>query len=277
MKTYLINYANAKFENIRKLNTWTGKYIAGFDKVIEYRPEDIDFNFKENNKKILKYERGNGLWLWKPYFCLKTLETMQEGDILFYCDSGAFFIRSISSVLNNMKDDILVFELPLIEKQWTKGNVINELVNQENLRKSILESKQILATFFAVKKTRRTVNFIQTWLKNCCNEELLSPESCICEDDIYIAHREDQSIFSIMCKKEGIIPHKDISQFGKYPEGYKYPNYIFISNNSAEDEVPILILHRKTKFLWKHFTKLVLISVLPKKNLQNYLKPSDVR
>ena len=59
MKKVLINYANERFESVRKVNTWTGMHVAGFDKVIEYTPEQIDSVFFEKNKEILEQKRGN--------------------------------------------------------------------------------------------------------------------------------------------------------------------------------------------------------------------------
>lgn len=37
----LINYADKQYEPARKWNTLTGRYIARFDKVYEYTPNDI--------------------------------------------------------------------------------------------------------------------------------------------------------------------------------------------------------------------------------------------
>lgn len=64
----LINYADKQYEPARKWNTLTGRYIARFDKVYEYTPNDIDQSFAKLHHDILSQKRGNGLWLWKPYF-----------------------------------------------------------------------------------------------------------------------------------------------------------------------------------------------------------------
>ena len=88
----LINYADKQYEPARKWNTLTGRYIARFDKVYEYTPNDIDQSFAKLHHDILSQKRGNGLWLWKPYFVNKALSDCSDGDIIFYCDSGSFFI-----------------------------------------------------------------------------------------------------------------------------------------------------------------------------------------
>lgn len=88
----LINYADKQYEPARKWNTLTGRYIARFDKVYEYTPNDIDQSFAKLHHDILSQKRGNGLWLWKPYFVNKVLSNCSDGDIIFHCDSGSFFI-----------------------------------------------------------------------------------------------------------------------------------------------------------------------------------------
>ena len=82
----LINYADKQYEPARKWNTLTGRYIARFDKVYEYTPNDIDQSFAKLHHDILSQKRGNGLWLWKPYFVNKALSDCSDGDIIFYCD-----------------------------------------------------------------------------------------------------------------------------------------------------------------------------------------------
>ena len=89
----LINYADKQYEPARKWNTLTGRYIARFDKVYEYTPNDIDQSFAKLHHDILSQKRGNGLWLWKPYFVNKVLSNCSDGDIIFYCDLGSFFIE----------------------------------------------------------------------------------------------------------------------------------------------------------------------------------------
>ena len=79
----LINYADKQYEPARKWNTLTGKYIAKFDKVYEFSPHDIDPSFAILYHDILSQKRGNGLWLWKPYFVNKVLENCITETLYF--------------------------------------------------------------------------------------------------------------------------------------------------------------------------------------------------
>src|SRR6476661_7378060 len=95
----LLNFANEPYRESQRLNTQTGREIAGFDEVISYGPEDLPWDFSRQNAHILNQRVGAGYWLWKPYFVLRTLEELAEGDILFYCDAGSYFISSIEPLI----------------------------------------------------------------------------------------------------------------------------------------------------------------------------------
>lgn len=264
-KTVLINYADQGFARAQHLNTWAGKHLGKFDQVIEYCPEKIDKEFYTANRDVLSIKRGAGEWLWKPYIILKTLKDMNEGDFLFYCDSGAFMIRSCQYLFESMKDsDLWVSNIPLIEKQWTKPAVISEM--GASGREDILNSNQIQGGFVAVRKSPFTVDFIAEWLSKCCNARLLLPLSENEEKGECISHREDQSILSILCKLYGIRPHRDPTQYGRIPEKYRCNNALFSIPDQTEDTYPVLILlHRTGSCELKVICKQWLNTVLPKK------------
>ena len=98
-KIVLVNYANKLFSRAQKKNAESGLNIGGFDQIISYSPTDIDQDFYIKNRKILNQKKGNGYWIWKPYFIKKTLEKLNYGDYLFYCDSGSYFIDSIRNLI----------------------------------------------------------------------------------------------------------------------------------------------------------------------------------
>lgn len=262
----LINYADEKYSQTRKWNSLTGKYIAKFDKIIECSPDKIDYQFKENNKNIFKENRGNGLWLWKPYFINKIIEEYKDGDIVFYCDSGAFFIRSPKNIIKNItsKEPIFVCDIPLIESCFTKPLCFEKMNCNEKCYK---ESNQIISTYFIFQINSFTKKFMKEWLECCCNYELLRPEGNFKNinkkyGNDFVVHREDQSIFSLLCKKYNIMPHKDISQRGKFPMSYKKDYYSYKEPIHNKDKYkPIIFLHKSPnlnilvliKYYWHYF------------------------
>lgn len=228
---YAVNYSDLNFKAKQKLNT-NSALKNGFKKVFEYGPEDLDLDFKKKNEVILKEKRGGGYWIWKPYIILKSLEKISEGDYLFYCDSGAIFLKNPMELIDYMeknKLDILPFELPLLEKQWTKRETFEIL---DCKTKKYMNSNQILATYFILKKTDFTVKFFKEFLDKVQDEKLVTDIKYMTQYKEFIDHRHDQSIFSLLCKKYEIIPFVEPTQYGDHPWLYnQHKKFIFIESN----------------------------------------------
>jgi hypothetical protein len=201
----LINYANNSFRKSQKWNNKTGKKAGLFDEVISYSLKDIEIGFFERNKKILSQKKGNGYWLWKPYFIKKSLELLDFGDFLFYSDSDSYFIKPITPLIDislNTGQEIIVFELTHIEKVWTKRDAFL-LLDCDSPRYS--ESKQRLASFSLWKKSRSTMIFINEYLRYAQDERIITDLENQCGYPNYPEfkeHRHDQSILSLMTKKK---------------------------------------------------------------------------
>ena len=227
-----INYADAKFQDSRSFNTKTAYEKGKADKVIEYSLKDIDDLFKEKNKSILSYKRGVGLWLWKPYIIQKTLQLVSEGDFVVYSDAGTYFVNNISWLTDVMQadnNDVMVFELPLLERQFTKKETF-VLMDQHNYNLN-----QILASYLVFRKSAYSVDFVNEWLSFACDERIISFNKFLPDVEEFpdfISHREDQSILSVLCHKKGINPYRDPSQYGDRPweyanKMYKYRPHVF--------------------------------------------------
>lgn len=251
----LINYANEVYRNAQKWNSWTGKHIAGFDKIYEFTPDDIDKDYYIQHEDILSIPRGNGLWLWKPYFIDRVLSKCNDGDIIFYADSGAFFINKIDKLISSMRKDekIWVSDCPLIESCFTKEICFEKMeCNDEKIK----FSNQIQATYLLLICCDETKKMIREWLHYCENYELISPKGGLDFEGQrgkqFVAHREDQSILSLLCKKNGIKAHRDPSQRGKYPETFYNSRYEYLVPEHSEDKYnSILFLHKsKNVNLW---------------------------
>lgn len=119
MKKYFINYANTveKYLKQQEINLDSAKKNLNFDEYICYTDKDIDFDFYEKNKFILNQRRGAGYWLWKPYVILKTLNQMQNGDLLFYLDVDHVIVEKpnvdiLLKCLEESENQMIGFELP---------------------------------------------------------------------------------------------------------------------------------------------------------------------
>ena len=261
----LVNYANMKFEDARKIQRKYAK-LAGFTDIYEYNPDDIGGEYKSIHHEIFLYERGDGLWIWKPYIINKTLKMIDEGDIILYCDSGAFFFKSAKSIFKiiNQKG-IWVSELPLIEKQFTKRKVFETM---KMVDVSFLDSAQISGSFFGMKKDSDSEKIVEEWLSLCENIDILSPADCNDEESYFVSHREDQSIFSLVIKKNNIKPYSDPSQYGRLPEKYFQNNWMFKYHDGipGKQDYPICVIHHRTPDgNTKVIIRQLLCAILPRK------------
>lgn len=250
----LVTYADEKYDNAKSKLIKSAKKFNVFDKIFSFGPQDIDSEFRTLNQDILKIKRGNGLWLWKPYFVYKVLEKLNDGDTLFYCDAGAFFLFNPKKILNRI-DNIYAVDIPLIEKQFTKNDVFDFMGSTEEDK----NSNQIIATYFIIRKNDFTVNFVKEWLNLCCCKEIIEPSDMKREFNYFISHREDQSIFSLLCKKYKIKPHRDISQRAILPYTYWARGYIFRKSRYLDNRAIILYLHKmpivNNKIIINHFLR----------------------
>lgn len=215
MKKYHINYANGRYLKAQSICSQTAK-SAGFDEIISYSIDDIDKEFFEKNKHILMQPRGAGYWLWKPYFLNKTLENMQDGDLLVYSDSGSYYEKSVKPLVDLIQKEekgVLSFELHgLIENVYTKRDafILMGLDDSE-----YADSSQREATYIWLIKNDFTVSLIKEFLEYAQDERIITdlPSESKNHED-FKDHRHDQSIWSLLCKKYKIPTHKLMSQWG---------------------------------------------------------------
>jgi hypothetical protein len=233
---FLINYANNKYLNSQKICTKSA-YENGFNKVFECGISDISNDFLSENYKILSNSRGAGYWLWKPYIILEHLKCLNDGDFMFYCDSGAMIVSNISNLINvfyNKKQDIMPFNIAdQTEIKWTKRDLLKYL---DVDYPEYINTPQINAAFQLIRKSELSIEFYRRYL-NCAKiEKLITdyPSESVNHPD-FIEHRHDQSIFSLLCKKYGFECFRDPSQWGnKYINEYSnspYKQIIFHHRN----------------------------------------------
>ena len=215
-----INYANSKFKNSQKLNSFTAIKYGEVNQTIEYNQNNISSSFLKANKEILSMKKGGGYWLWKPYFILKTLkEKVKNNDYLIYSDSGSIYINSVYNLLYVMirdKIDIISFHVRYKQKYWTKRDVFL-LMNCDTPKYT--ESKQVMGGFILMKNNNFIRSFINEWLEYAQDKRMITDQPNVLGKPNYPGFREnrhDQSIFSILITKYNISSYRDPSNFGIY-------------------------------------------------------------
>ena len=197
----LISFADKGYENAKKSQKKTALKEGSINTVIQYSFNDMDQDFKDENKEILALSRGAGYWIWKPYFILKTLNTMNDNDVLIYCDTAITFVGSLDPYINIMKSSIMLFQhtTNYIEKQFTKGDIFKELNCLDD--KNVTDSIQLDASHSLWKKDDKSIGFLREWLNLCKNKQLLTDQPSIVPNlEGFSENRHDQSILSVLAK-----------------------------------------------------------------------------
>lgn len=250
----VINYSDARFEKARKFNTKTA-YKFGADRVIEYSPKDMPIFFLKNYPEwCVENDPIIGRYcLWRPFIVLDALEKSEYGDVVIYCDAGAYFVNRLSyfiEMMNKEKTNALFFELPFLEKQWTKRDIFVDLDADKPI---YTDTNQVMSTIFVLKKTNETVLLMKEFANIAKNNPSLftdEPNRGAIENyPEFKENRHNQSVLSIIVKKHGYKTYRDPSEYGIKPLLYKYsvPNTIYKPHYHQESNYPQIIVHHRSK------------------------------
>jgi hypothetical protein len=199
--------------------------------IFKYTDQDLknDPEFWSKHEKFMKTNpRGYGHWLWKPWIIYKTLQSLQDGDILIYADSGC----TINPHGRNKLDEYIkaveenefgLFAFSLIddmhsEHKWTKTATLTTL----SATPEDIYSCQIMATTMIMKKTSHTTAFVKEWYELCSNYILIDDTLTKHEHPEFKDHRHDQSVFSLLIKK---YLKQDIKPVVIQDETYYWPHW----------------------------------------------------
>ena len=156
---------------------------------------------------ILNNNRGYGYWIWKPYIIKRTLEQMNNGDILLYLDSGC--------ELNYLAREQLLYYIEMVKQQmlmgtssggsdlvWTKTELLKYFEVENN--KELLCVNQVQACCLLMMKCDIIVNVVNEWYDICCNYDLIDDNTNNNFPE-FNEHRHDQSVLSLLLKKHNLV------------------------------------------------------------------------
>ena len=187
--------------------------------------------YSKNEDFINSHQKGLGLWVWKPAILSYLIESLDEGEVLLFLDSGCQ-INATHESNNRFKEyigmtsvnDMLVMQLAdqsfgfqdLSDSAWTKSSVLASLDPNSEFRRT----NQIQSGIIFAIKSEKSLRIANQWL-NLCTESnyanLVNPSEDEKQSPEYIQHRWEQSILSLVMKSEGISAILD--------ETYYYPDW----------------------------------------------------
>jgi hypothetical protein len=223
MKKYFLSYGTSynSYSHMRDKNAETFLKFNNFDRYFLLDENSINKDYYFNHRDILTSNRGAGYWLWKPYLINKVLSTLEYNDILMYCDSSISQVASLDSVLSLLKErDIITFIVNDgngDEREVCKRDALILLdCDREYIWQKPL-SGQLGASYIFLRKTKKTVEVVKEWLEYCEDERIISDKENVLGKPNYpmfVDHRHDQAVLSLLCKKHNITPIYDITQYG---------------------------------------------------------------
>ena len=215
------------------------------DQEIKWSRKDlIDSEFYRNNKDVLDEPRGCGLWAWKPWVILQTLEQASNNDYVLYHDIGKPF-RDGDKTRGGTYNCGNVIELPIhsiIEwaenhggmfpgvntphygpaSKWTKRDCF---IGMECDREEIWRLPLVQAGYNAWKKTPSVVEFLRLWLECCFDRRLISDDpNVLGQPNLpgFNEHRHDQSILTNLVRREGVKAYGSETDSTPYIRNFNY-------------------------------------------------------
>ena len=173
----------------------------------DYLKSDIFF-WNQHGDFINTHSRGFGYWLWKPYLIKKTMNQLEDGDILLYLDCGCELdIREKEHLHYYMeavkKEKLIGCDTYCMEQMWNKQDLMDTLNMNEN--KHMLSSQREAGALLILvcEETRDLVN---QWYELGCTYHNIDDSPSISSNFIgFKEHRHDQSIFSLLAKKYNLV------------------------------------------------------------------------
>ncbi|MEY3183110.1 MAG: hypothetical protein RLZ35_1095 [Pseudomonadota bacterium] len=141
----------------------------GVDFIFNYRRSHLDPNFLQQNAYILNQPQGKGVWLWKPWIILKTLQSIPEDAVLIYADSGLVFRNSVAPLiaLSDKHDIILSY---FDQKKSIDNKSLETHASRKTLEymkcdtKACRQSPHLWAGFMILRNTPNSRAFVKRWL-----------------------------------------------------------------------------------------------------------------
>lgn len=233
MRTHLVSYATKNFRHSQKI---LAKSAIDHDIDVVWsctRGQLVTTGFYRANRKVLDAERGSGYWLWKPYWLNQIMGALEDGDLLVYSDAGIRITGNLSPLFELCVNNggILLFHAhyddigvpgPCINRRWTKRDCFKRMDCDSP---KYWDAKHVDASFQIYQKTPGAAKFLKEYLSFCLDPLILTdcPNEAGTENlPEFVAHREDQSVLSLLSIKYALEIFRHPSQYGNH---FKLPAY----------------------------------------------------
>lgn len=203
MKVF-ITYGDNGYESAKEKIKLEAERTRQFNTILAYSREDISPELLSSD--IINVKRGGGLWSWKPDVILKTMNTLDDGDIIVYCDAGCSLYKAnewnfIWKVMRT--HDILAQRSLHRTDKYTRKELIDSFIGVNGDKWPLCY--QYIATVIIIRVTDLTKQFIKEWRDSMVmHPELIydvTAEALVKQQKTFIENRHDQSLYSALIYK----------------------------------------------------------------------------
>lgn len=231
MKIHFLTFASSSFKKSLKRIKNEAEITGFFDSITCINESDLPILYRIRNIMILnRFTRGYGYWIWKSFVTRRLLSKIDDGDILFYADTGCVLNKEGKTRFNeyiemllSSKFSNLSFQMHHLEKEYTKGDVFKYFKIEKN--EELKNTGMLVGGVFFIRKDESSINLINEWYSICHSKRKLidDSESKYPNDATFKAHRHDQSIFSLLRKMNGSLILEDETFFYDWDEKKMFP------------------------------------------------------
>lgn len=190
---------------------------------------------REHREFLSTQTRGLGYWIWKPLIILSYLEKIQAGDILVYCDAGSEINDSLSLELErylpDRDQDCTIF--PMHDRsvaQWT-NKICRQYLDPDD---TFGKYPQLASGLIILRSSPVVRELCNAWLCACIRDNYSYVKDRTSPDDespIFVEHRHDQAIFTLLLYKYKLQGKLDAKELDFYSNFETEGGAIFAARN----------------------------------------------
>ena len=203
MKKIFITYGDKGYVNAKKKIINEAKLTNEFTNFYSYDRSNLSKELLSS--PIIQINRGGGLWSWKPDIIFTTMQQLNIGDVIVYCDAGCslysssewkFYWKQLD------KYDIIAQRMYHLTYKWTRKELL-DFFNDNGV--SWRKMCQFMATAIIIKVSEFTIEFIKEWrsLMISHSELIMDVNSSAfsLQHTGFIQNRHDQAAYSALIYK----------------------------------------------------------------------------
>lgn len=208
----LVSFADGPYSRRASVFQHEAKALGVFDEIVVHDRATLDPNYRQHHERyMLANERGFGHYIWKSQVVHQACTDASEHDLICWLDIGFTLnpmgqprFREYIRLAYESPWSMLSFWSVHTENRWTKADLAVRLGVSDNI--AVMGTSQLSSGFFLFRPTADNVRLIRTWAELATEHDYhysSDAPSVVADHPRFVAHRHDQSIFSLLRKIRG--------------------------------------------------------------------------